>query len=345
MRITEEEKACIKKLYAEGRSLQEISGTVKRPVSFIYNVLTEYKNVKSKILKRTDENSDISRKPRLTAEEKEQIIELYMNGRSVAEIVDIVNRSVTAINHVLDAYRRIKGDDCFRDRKDLATGVHSPVTDEEKERMLELREDGYSFADIAKLMGNHRSASTVHRIVSAKGAAGIESSGRPRLTVEEKGQIINLHKQGANAVEIAKKVGRSVNAVRRMIDAYEKSLADKEDASTFAGRGISAVAREIGKRVQAKQGDCKDMTYAGKSVSPVLADVKQGTTNGPDAGRNAAVNTSPEGAAAEHRPEITLDMQRQMFVMVKHRCMSYQNVARSMKVSVEEVKAAIDKFL
>jgi len=133
--------------------------------------------------------------------DRDKVLLLHREGRSTAEIAEVVGCSRGGVQHVLE-----------RDR-----GLRTPVTTAEVARIRELAAEGMSVRQIGLRVG--RDWSTIRRYAPA---ARSDPPPPPRpqpATVEERhARVLELRNAGVVGTEIAPMVGVSVSLVYKVIE-------------------------------------------------------------------------------------------------------------------------------
>lgn len=148
-----------------------------------------------------------------TEEEVELVLALKKEGRTTAHIAKKVNRSTLAIGGVLA--RVNKGEK-------VGAKVSNRWTEEEKSKLVELRQQGLTAREIAQHFPN-RTEATIRNLLS-------KLLPKNRKWTEEEDQLIKeMYEKGASYKEIsAKLANRSLDATRTRISQVISSLRDQE---------------------------------------------------------------------------------------------------------------------
>ena len=118
------------------------------------------------------------------------------------------------------------------------------ISDEDKQAVKELYEDGYTIEDIAEVLGV---SGNVINSVLRETQAEIRPSNKPRVIPSDKvDEVVELYLQGLDLYEVAEKFGVSRNAVQRrlleqniQIRSQERFDVDDEEIKALYAEGLS----------------------------------------------------------------------------------------------------------
>ena len=176
-KTTENFKDIIAQMYQEGSSLEDIAQVFGCNPLTIRNSL-----VKSGVEIRQRKNIE---------DDKDKIIDLFNQNKPCKEISRITGYSQTTIHKMLSQWGMTE-----------SNNVPRGTTEENKEKILEMRERGCTYKEIAQEIGC--SVSTIeHAFIRWSGGERIRRTRENNIAENNKDLIIQLHSEGKNAAAIA----------------------------------------------------------------------------------------------------------------------------------------------